>query len=628
MAPQHPSVEPLAPNVWCVGVAVALVVHAVAWALLVSPGALLLDEGTNQLAARAMATGGGFDLGNGYAERPAAALAMLAPGFSAQVTPQLGRLVSQYPPGFAALSAPLTAVFGALGVNLVSGVAVAVAAGLTAALAPKDQRLWSVGILLLGSFFWEYGLAATPHASALAFGLGALVTAARRPALAGLLFGLGVTQRLDGVLLLPALIAASVVAGPGWARRGLFSVLGAAPPLLALAWSDHERFGAWSLLSYGVSETSPAAHVARTAGVSAHLGSVGLGLGLLLIWGAVRGASGWGRGALAALGLGILGLVGVEPALRLVRGVYALLIDLRALELPALEPAMSRGPGGGVIYLACYKRALSQSCPWLVLLCGPLWALLRQGPLALSRSPLWLVIFAWAGLYGASGWHGGLGLNQRYLLPILPAAAILVSPVVKEIAAGRGVAVALGFAVAAPGVLAVTRLTQPPSALAEPVFYGLPLLLAAVLGGLAWARSGAAAFALGLALGWSAGQAVVLDLNRHRLHRQVNQTIAEAVGRVVPDHALVLAEVPDPIFGLHERPGMILASRAPDGGASAPGLIRHHLDAGRPCFALFTEAEWAVVGAQLGEAGVSGLAVAELGELRVYALTAVLETAP
>jgi hypothetical protein len=57
--------------------------------------------------------GGGFDLGNGYAERPAAALTMLAPGFSAQVTPQLGRLVSQYPPGFAALSAPLTAAFGA-----------------------------------------------------------------------------------------------------------------------------------------------------------------------------------------------------------------------------------------------------------------------------------------------------------------------------------------------------------------------------------------------------------------------------------------------------------------------------------------------------------------------------------
>ena len=63
-----------------------------------------------------------------------------------------------------------------------------------------------------------------------------------------------------------------------------------------------------------------------------------------------------------------------------------------------------------------------------------------------------------------------------------------------------------------------------------------------------------------------------------------------------------------------------LASRAPDGGASAPGLIRHHLHAGRPCFALFTEAEWVVVGAQLGEVGVSGRAVAELGELQVFAL--------
>ena len=195
MAPQHPSVEPLAPSSRRLGVLVALALagHAVAWALLVSPGALLLDEGTNQLAARAMAEGRGFDLGNGYAERPAAALAMLAPGFSAQVTPQLGRLVSQYPPGFAALSAPLTAVFGALGVNLVSGVAVAAAAWLTAALAPSGQRLTALGILLLGSFFWEYGLAATPHGAALAFGLGALVTAARRPALAGLLFGLGVT---------------------------------------------------------------------------------------------------------------------------------------------------------------------------------------------------------------------------------------------------------------------------------------------------------------------------------------------------------------------------------------------------------------------------------------------------
>ncbi|MCK6516236.1 hypothetical protein L6R46_14415 [Myxococcota bacterium] len=621
MAPPHPNVEPSSPGVWRLGVCVALVAHALAWGLLVSPGALLLDEGTNQLAARAMATGGGFDLGNGYAERPAAALTMLAPGFSAQVTPQLGRLVSQYPPGFAALSAPLTAAFGVLGVNLVSGVAVVFAAGLTAALAPTGQRLIPLGILLFGTFFWEYGLAATPHASALAFGLGALVTAARRPALAGLLFGLGVTQRLDGVLFLPALAAAMVVAGPGWARRWSFGILGASPPLLALAWSNQTRFGAWSLLSYGVSETSPASHVARTAGVSAHLGSVGLGLAFLSLWGAARGASGRGRGALVAVGLGLLGLIGVEPTLRLLRGVYALVVDLRVLEIPALEPAMARGPGGGVIYLACYKRALLQSCPWLVLLLGPLVSLLRQGPLVLLRSPLWLVIFVWVGLYGALGWHGGLGLNQRYLLPVLPAAAILVSPLVKEITAGRAAAVAFGFAVTAPGVLAATRLTQPPSALAEQVFYGLPLVLAAVLGLLTWARSGAAALALGLSLGWSAGQAVVLDLNRHRHQRQVNQNIAEAVGRVVPDHALVLAEVPDPLFGLHDRPGVILASRSPDGGASAPGLIRHHLDRGRPCFALFTERKWRAVGAQLGEAGVRGEAAAELGELRVYALT-------
>jgi hypothetical protein len=220
------------------------------------------------------------------------------------------------------------------------------------------------------------------------------------------------------------------------------------------------------------------------------------------------------------------------------------------------------------------------------------------------------------------GWLLTLSMVLAAVLPVLPAAAILVSPVVQQIAAGRMVAVALGFAMAAPGVLAVTRLTPPSSALAEAVLYGLPLMLAALLGGLAWARSGAAAWALGLTLGWSAGQAAVIDLNRHRLHRQVNQTIADAVGRVVPDHALVLAEVPDPIFGLHERPGMILASRSPDGGASAPGLIRHHLDAGRPCFALFTEVEWAVVGAQLGEAGVTGEAVAEVEEMRVYALTA------
>jgi hypothetical protein len=388
MAPWNPNVEPSAPSGAGLGVAVALAAHAVAWGLLVSPGALLLDEGTNQLAAQAMAAGRGLDLGNGYAERPAAALTMLAPGFSAQVTPQLGRLVSQYPPGFAALSAPLYAVFGAVGVNLVSGVAVVGAAALTATLTPRDQRLWTLGILLLGSFFWEYGLAATPHASALAFGLGALVTAARRPVLAGLLFGLGVTQRLDGVLLLPALAVAMFVAGPGLVRRGLLGLLGAAPPLLALASSNHARFGTWSLLSYGVSEESPTSHVARTAGANAHLGSVGLGIVFLSLWGAIRGASGWGRGALAALGLGILSILGAEPALRLVRGVYAVLIDLRALELSALEPAMSRGPGGGVIYLGWFKRALVQSCPWLVLLLGPLLALLRAGPLTLLRSPL------------------------------------------------------------------------------------------------------------------------------------------------------------------------------------------------------------------------------------------------
>lgn len=619
MASMTPNAEPTTRWTWRLAACVALGAHALAWWALVSPGALLLDEGTNQLAAQAMAQGRGLDLGNGYAERPAAALAMLAPGFSAQVTPHLGRLVSQYPPGLAALAAPFTAAFGALGVSVVSGLSVAVVAALTAALAPKEDRLVALGLLLGGSFFWESGLAATPHASALAFGLGALLAAPRRPALAGLLFGLGVTQRLDGVLLLPALAAAG--AGEGWARRGLLGALGAAPPLGALAWSNHARFGEWSLLSYGVSETSPAVHVARTSGVGAHLGAVALGLGLLALWGAARASSRGARSALGVVGIGVLGAVGAEALLGLLSGVYALVIDLRALSLPALEPAMSRGPGGGVIYLGAFKRALAQSCPWLVLLLGPLWALLRAGPLALARSPLWLIIAAWVGLYGASGWHGGLGLNQRYLLPVLPAAAILVSPLTRQLAAGREALVALGLVVAAPGVLAVTRLTEPPSALAEQVLYGLPLVLALGLGLSAWARSGAAAaLALGLSLGWSAGQAVVIDLNRHRLHRLVNQEIADAVGRVVPDHALVLAEVPDPLFGLQSRPGMILASRSPDDGASAPGLIRHHLDAGRPCFALFTEAEWAVVAAQLGEAGVTGEAVAEHRGMWVYAL--------
>ncbi|MCK6525708.1 hypothetical protein L6R49_30250, partial [Myxococcota bacterium] len=160
MAPWNPRAEPWTPRRWRWVVGLALVAHTLAWGALVSPGALLLDEGTNQRFALALAEGRGLDLGNGYAERPAAALTMLAPGFSAQVTPHLGRLVSQYPPGLAALAAPFTAVFGALGVSLVSGLSVVVVAALTAALAPREDRAWALGVLLGGSFFWEYGLAA------------------------------------------------------------------------------------------------------------------------------------------------------------------------------------------------------------------------------------------------------------------------------------------------------------------------------------------------------------------------------------------------------------------------------------------------------------------------------------
>ena len=126
----------------------------------------------------------------------------------------------------------------------------------------------------------------------------------------------------------------------------------------------------------------------------------------------------------------VIGAILLDPQqlrgllLRLIDGASELVVDLR-FRPDIAEWGVSRTPTGGLAYDDWLKKALLQSCPWLVLLGIPIVAWLRR------RDPrtamLFLVIGAFIAFYGYQRWHGGMGFNMRYFLPFLPLAAILAA---------------------------------------------------------------------------------------------------------------------------------------------------------------------------------------------------------
>ncbi|MEM9047955.1 MAG: hypothetical protein AAGC92_04485 [Pseudomonadota bacterium] len=584
-------------------VSVVLALILVAGAALASPGLFIIDEVIYWLSALRMAETGSFTVipAGGPIAHEALHLWLMTPGETG--------LVPQYPAGMALLGAPMVALFGAKGLILLNALAAAATVLLTYRFAHSVTgnaalALQAVLILVFASFFAEYALGVWPHAistacvtAALFFGYRAIEGQGRtvfaNASYCGLAVGLGFLFRVDTVLVLPALSAAGILYAAAPVRCAIGGAAGLAPPLLASALIAQMKFGSFNPLSYGHSD-----------GEGIELANyIGLALVLLLALSALVAARyiTWQpRWRTAAL-LGVAGLCATgavaplpgDPAAQLLHGVHALLVDIRVVDDPRSGVVLQ--PDGTLSFWGLWKKALGQSLPWAGLV--PL-LLLRAGP-GLERPAVRLLLFAcavWMLPFLLRAWHGGLGSNMRYFLPILPSLAILAAlawqrlPMASKPTRPAWVVAWLGMGLLAPVVWALAAPSGLGGAHQVLPVYVLAAVVAAMLYSSLSGRAGLVRAAFLAGLGVAALLGPVADLAAAQARRAQNSGLASAYAALLPAQSLFVGPTELATKQL-ARPGALAALPERRTGMIDPALVRAALDKGLPVFIPTAEAQ-------------------------------------
>ncbi|MCR9150536.1 MAG: hypothetical protein NXH83_10205 [Rhodobacteraceae bacterium] len=403
----------------------ALSVVVLAGVFLVPSGFFNIDEAIHFLGADSLRRTGSFATDNGFAEFGSDNLKLwfLVEG--------QGGLVPQYPAGHAVFGSVLLALFGFRGLFLLNAVAAVATLFVTRALARRmfrDERVAFTAalILALASFWPDYVVAIWPHSAALlcvtlAFhlALGALDAGERSiqtAVLAGLAAGLGLLFRADAVLILPVLVALAILFAARPVAMLAGGLAGLTVPLAAVTALNAAKFGVALPISYGAGRgggTALASHGLAAAALAA-------GLGLLVGWraGAARPQIQRRLATLAAAGLfaGAAALpAGRDLALRIADGALGLFVVAQRLD----GSVVSVGPAGTVLFGGLPKKALAQSLPWLGLLPLGFW-LAWTATERRALAAILVFVLVWSLPFVPFGWHGGLGGNMRYFLPLLP----------------------------------------------------------------------------------------------------------------------------------------------------------------------------------------------------------------
>lgn len=625
---------------------VALAVIQVALALIwVEPGPLSIDEVLYQWMARGAAAGHPLSVANGFEELASPELATV--DYMRTVG---GRLTVQYPVLFPLLAAPLYAWIGFTGLFLMNAIAFAGVLLLTWRIGARllgDGRTALLGcaILALGTFAWDYAMAAWPHMLTLLFELAGFELAlaslhAGRPGiasgaappmdrpherpmaalLAGVLLGIAVGLRRDAVFFIPLAALPLMFAEPPRIRSLVALLLGALPPLAVVGWLNWLRWGAWSPLSYGRVETG-----FRLLGLIGALGLAGLIVLALppVKRRAVRAVSARPLGALLVVGVVILALFALpatnERMLRMVDGFESLLFDLRG---SATEIAGGEVFYFAVLYAGGLKKSLLQSLPWLPLLLVTGWQAWREPGRRPSAVLLLVPAAVYVGIQVFFNRHGGMSLNLRYYLPALPFLSLLAASGfdtvwrastvegdprgdrVRVIASAAPVVAALlGWLVLRPG-----GFVQPRAAAVAVL--DAPLLIAALTttAAVVWLaapahrlphgrRPRAAALAL-LATGsaafvWSACLAFDYDARWSRHVRADNLRRSIEVAAHITPHSLLFGQWPDWHGTVPEFvDDVIVAFPSVDQYRDFRRLAVHHLGAGRRVYAALDPPTW------------------------------------
>ncbi|MEO0464915.1 MAG: hypothetical protein AAF216_00105 [Pseudomonadota bacterium] len=357
-----------------------------------------------------------------------------------------GRVMPQYPSGYAVFAAPFywaLGIKGLLWINAFSFMVVLWATRRIALGLYGDETLaWiAVGLTGAASLLPGYAFIILPHMSSLALTLVAIercVSATRRGAtrpgldlaLAGLALGAGLNLRVDVILAIAAVFVWLRVFGlPGARRTCLFYLLGLVPGLLFASVLNDAKFGTFVPISYGPKGGAD--------GVSNYgLPAIGLGMAFLAVvlvdvtaprFQVLRNKTArflapkhliWGGGVVCAA------VLLLAPLRELAFNIYVLVVNLQSAGDWQVRLGLSRDEFGFASFYGLNKKALLQSMPFAVLLLVPAVDLVR-GRNWKTHSLGFGVIAAVVLFYSLSQWHGGLGMNMRYFIPAVPFVAIL-----------------------------------------------------------------------------------------------------------------------------------------------------------------------------------------------------------
>ncbi|HEX6221378.1 MAG TPA: hypothetical protein VF115_09805 [Acidimicrobiia bacterium] len=574
-------------------------------------GPVSIDEVVYSEMTRNLTDGYGFFIDNGYDElaSPEMATRLIRPTTD-------GNLAAQYPYGLPMLAAPAYAVLGTRGIMVLNAVAFVAVVALTYLMAKRllDNR-WiarvAAGVLVMATYVWEYSIAIWPHMTTLAFGLGSVLAmlvagdggskrrTAAYAALAGLLFGFAVLNRLDAVLLLPVL-AVCLYRRSAWVRAAMSFLVGATPSAAILSFSNWQRWGTPLPFSYGGSITGWLVPI------------VGTGVGFVLLTAgmvyAVRRFSRLSGRAVTFLTSAALLMVFAVPFTRrfildTIGGIWTLVVDLRNYGISD-EEGLVRLADGSLVYFGTVKKSLLQSAPYLVLIALPVVTAWRT---AQRRTALLLVIpiVTYIGFYAPRAWHGGLSFNLRYFLPLLPFAAILTAWGLRIVVEGARIDsefarvarfIALGtLALFAAGRIVFSSIqgsawlfSIPPMIIAAATAVAVVFLISrpseqvarlalvfAVIG-LTWA--GAVAY----------GYDAAATLNIRNSHAETSSAIAELIG----GDSLLIADWPDNVYGVKDHLDNVFVALPSNDDYATFDDVLTHFAATRTVYGAMTPASW------------------------------------
>ncbi len=502
----------------------------------------------------------------------------------AKAAPEGPALLPQYPPLIADLGGPLFAAFGLQGLFLLNALGFLLgcaALGWVAWRLTGSRRivLSAVLIQVFCTFSLQYAFAPWPHQITTGLVMAAValvVEGLRRPpgaalglgAAAGLVLGVSIGVRVDGVLALLALVLVCLFVRPVrlWPILGLG--LGVIAPLVWISLINGERFGITHPFTYGREaeggRTDPAHYLV--------LGTVVLA-GVAALWGLSRlprpqrPLLALAGGAVAALAVALV--IDLPLLSSIARGAVRTLIDMPLIppsDHLSAEPMPFRGgqvylatlgriatESGQTIYHFTLKKAVLQSLPWLPVIALAL--LLPRPEREAQRLPLavlMLVPLGFVSFVAATGWDGGPTYNMRYVQPALPLLALAMAMSLSRLASLTVRVpprlILLLFAVAGLGSVIFLKAPLP---VLELLVLGVPLALALLaaaavvwlLSSPAGARRRPAQATLSMALvslAWSFSVAVASDLPGEQVVRSLTRAKADHLAASLPRGGVIL----------------------------------------------------------------------------------------